>query len=144
MNNKNLTINDKYFKCFLIYTCAILFFCALWTVFIKNKEKFNNNQPQVKIILFYAHWCGHCSNYLSKNIFMDTYQNNIDNKLSIEFLQLDYDQNKILATKLNIASFPTIIAVDKSLNFIDLFKGNRENPAELISFTNSSLLKVKS
>lgn len=141
MKNKKLV--DNSLRSFLTYSCAIILFAVLWTIFFRYKEGYDN-QPGVKIILFYAHWCGHCSDYLSKNIFIDTYQKNIDNKSSIDFVQLDWDQNKSLATKLNVTSFPTILAVDKNFTFIDLFKGNRENPADLISFANASLLKVTS
>jgi thiol-disulfide isomerase/thioredoxin len=108
----------------------------------KKVEKFK--EPELKICLFYANWCGHCKSYLQANTFMNTYdqlktQNKFDN---VVFVQFDFDKNKELGEKYNISSFPTIIAISANDNIVSEFAGDRSNSAELIKFTSDSLAKI--
>ena len=137
----------KWYKFFLIIFVISIIICALnmtYTDILKNLpanmrttvEKFNDNN-KVNICLFHASWCGHCRTYKEKGTFMNTYNNEIlaNPKLdNIIFLEYDFDQNKNLATKYNINSFPTIVSIDNNGELIETFSGNRDNSKELVDF----------
>ncbi len=108
----------------------------------KKVEKFQ--EPQLKICLFYANFCGHCTRYLKDGTFMDTYdkikqQNKFD---KVVFVQFDFDKNKELGEKYGISSFPTIIAISADGDVVGEFAGNRSNPDDLIKFTSDCLAKI--
>lgn len=108
----------------------------------KRVESFE--EPKVKICLYKATWCSHCTNYLKSKVFEDTYASIKDKSeyKDVVFATYDYDENKKLAEKYNINSFPSIIAVDSEGNYIDKFSGDRSNKDDIISFVDKSKLKV--
>lgn len=118
---------------------------SLFTVFLlKNKktiDKFENNDNKIKLILVYAHWCGHCKRYLQTKMFDEKLPSELKNNSkysNVIIQQIDYDQNKDFAEKYNINSFPTIILI-KNDKESKKYEGNRDNLNELISFIDSML-----
>lgn len=111
---------------------------------INNENSENFQEPNLKIILYHATWCGYCVKYLKENTFLDTYDNlKTQNKYDkVTFVQLDFDKNKSTATKYNISSFPTIIAISAEGDLINTFDGDRSNPTDLEKFTLDSLSKL--
>lgn len=108
----------------------------------KKIEKFK--EPQLKICLFYANWCGHCKSYMKENTFMNTYdqlkkQNKFD---KVVFVQFDFDKNKELGEKYGVSSFPTILAISANGDIINEFEGDRNKSSDLIKFTEDSLSKI--
>lgn len=108
----------------------------------KKTEKFQENK--LKIVLYHASWCGHCVKYLKANTFMNTYDSlSTQNKYDkVVFVQLDFDKNKDTATKYNINSFPTIVAISSNGDLVNTFNGDRNDPIALEQFTSDSLLKI--
>jgi thiol-disulfide isomerase/thioredoxin len=108
----------------------------------KKVEKFD--EPKLKICLFYANFCGFCTKYLKAGTFMDTYdkikqQSKFDKVVFVEF---DFDKNKELGNRYGVSSFPTILAISSNGDLIAEFKGDRNNPDDLIKFTSDCLNKV--
>jgi len=103
----------------------------------KNNEKFSNKNNGT-IILFYATWCGHCSEF--KPIWNELKENENEN---YEFIEIENDdlekrnyKNEIIKTNINkidIKGFPTIVYIKN--NNIYYIK-NRLNIIEEISKLN--------
>jgi thiol-disulfide isomerase/thioredoxin len=140
----------KFFKkLFWIAVIAIVVYAVYLTYndIIKNlpskpKEGFDN--PSIKISLFHAEWCPHCVNYLKSNVFMSTYDKLKSNPKysSVVFEEIDYDQNKDLAEKYGINSFPTIVAISSDGHLLKKFSGDRSSRADLTSFVDEILKSV--
>jgi len=107
-----------------------------------NVEKYDNSN-NITIALFHATWCGHCVQYRKAGTFMNTYNSiNSDPSMSnIKFIEYEFDNNKNLATKYNINSFPTIVAIDSDGNLLSTFNGDRSSSDELIAFAKKNLNK---
>lgn len=109
-------------------------------------EGFENAPENTKTIyLFHAKWCGHCQEYLNKkdpktnkNVF-ETISTMSELK-AYTFKALDFDENKELATKFGVNSFPTIIKVitvkDKE-PVVKVFEGDRDNVQQIVDFVKS-------
>lgn len=108
----------------------------------KKVEKFE--EPKLKIVLFYAEWCMHCTKYIKARTFMDTYDKIKQQKKfdKVVFSQINFDDNKELANKYDINSFPTIIAISDNGNLVNKFSGDRNDSDSLIKFTSDSLNKI--
>lgn len=98
---------------------------------IMSREKFS--EQTVRICLIYAKWCPHCERYLESGVF-DKVALNMSNRSSIKFEKVDYDQNKNMATKYGVSSFPSIIAIDANEKKISEFKGDRNDTDALERF----------
>lgn len=132
---------DQSYKCVLVAFLMIGLFLAVYLAYVKmSKKESYENSPGVRICLFYATWCPHCERYLESGIFDETYQKIKGKNPNITFEKIDYDDNKNLANKYGINSFPTIISVDSNGKKIDNFKGNRNDPEELTQFALKSSL----
>ena len=127
----------------LIVIFVLMLVAALYyKLCVKSGESFvTDEKTGIKIVLFWAKWCRYCEEYLSENIFMNTYEK-IDHGGNIIFVQYEYEKNKLLADQLGVSSFPTIISIDKNSKLIDKFTGNRFNQQDLIDFALSSEQKV--
>lgn len=104
-------------------------------------EQFSADEaPKLKICLFKATWCGHCTTYLKSNVFDDTYASIKDKNeyKGVIFATYDFDQNKQLAEKYNINSFPSIVAVDSQGNLVDTFEGDRYKKDDIVKFIDSN------
>jgi thioredoxin-like negative regulator of GroEL len=108
----------------------------------KKIESFSDDKPKLKICLYKAVWCLHCTRYLKSNVFDDTYADVKGKYNDVVFTTVDFDQNKQLAEKYNVNSFPTIIAVDADGKLIDTFDGDRSKKEELMKFVEANRVKV--
>lgn len=126
---------DSSYKCILIAFLMVGLFLAVYLSYLQmsKKESFENT-PKVRVCLFYATWCGHCERYLKSGIFEDTYKQIQAKNPNIVFEKIDYDENKNLASKYGVNSFPTIVAIDSSGKKLENFKGDRNNPDDLMQF----------
>lgn len=120
--------------CILVAFLVIGIIVALYFAYTKFivKEKFTENK--VRICLFYAEWCHHCEKYLSSGVFDKTYESVKSSNSNIKFEKIDYDQNKNLASKYGVQSFPSIIAIDSNGKKIGEFEGDRYNKDVLERF----------
>lgn len=105
----------------------------------KVSESFSE-EKKLKICLFKAEWCGHCRELLKAGTFNNAYESIKDKPeyKDVVFVTYDFDQNKALAEKYNINSFPSIIAIDKDGNLVKNFEGNRNSQDDLIKFVDES------
>lgn len=104
----------------------------------------NFEEGKLKICLYKATWCGHCTKYLQSGVFDSTYES-IKGKpeyADVVFATIDFDENKDSAEKYNVNSFPSIIAIDKQGNLISRFEGDRYKSEELIKFVDESKNKA--
>lgn len=108
----------------------------------KKVEKFD--EPKLKIALFHANFCGHCTRYLKAGTFMDTYDKLKKQKKfdKVVFVEFDFDKNKELGNKYGVSSFPTIVAISGNGDLVGEFEGDRNDPDALIKFTADSLNKL--
>lgn len=119
----------------IVFGVAIAIYMA-YASFKKKKESYSDGK--VRICLFYATWCHHCEKYLASGVFDKTYQKVAQTNSMIEFEKIDYDENKNLAAKYGVNSFPAIIAVDSNGSKITEFKGDRNNSTVLEKFALSA------
>jgi thiol-disulfide isomerase/thioredoxin len=109
----------------------------------KNMPKVSEafTEPKLKICLYKAEWCGHCRELLKAGTFNSAYESIKDKPeyKDVVFVTYDFDENKALAEKYNINSFPSIIAVDKDGNLLNNFEGNRNSKDDLIKFVDQNL-----
>lgn len=163
---KGFTVS-KNVKIFLIILFALLVITLLLS-FLTKKEKYINNDEVIGyetnnsfaslegfentpndtaiVYLFHAKWCGHCQEYLNKkdsktnkNVFETV--SSMPELKSYTFKSLDFDENKELATKFGVNSFPTIIKVISSKDkqsVVKTFEGNRDNIQEIVDFVKSA------
>ena len=129
---KNTT--DGWTKCILVSFLVVALFFALYVAYEKMHKKEGFAGDKVKVCLFYATWCGHCEKYLDSKVFDATYSQVKSKDSQIVFEKIDYDQNKNLASKYDVNSFPTIVAIDGNGKKIDTFKGDRYNKEALEQF----------
>jgi thioredoxin-related protein len=71
---------------------------------------------------------------MSSGVFDETYKRVKIAHSNIVFEKIDYEQNKNMANKYGVNSFPSIIAVDSNGKKISEFKGDRNNPQVLERF----------
>ena len=102
------------------------------------------SDPVLKICLYKATWCGHCKKYEESKVFENTYDSIKDKPeyKDVVFVTVDFDENKALAEKYNVNSFPSIIAIDGKGNFLSRFEGDRYKSEELIEFVKTNKSKV--
>ncbi len=92
-----------------------------------------------KVVLVHASWCKYCVEYLSsktqngKNTF-DAVAEQMNGK--VDFEKLDYDENKELANKYGVTSFPTIVGIERS-GGVKPFDGDRDDMPALLAFAKS-------
>ena len=104
-------------------------------------ESFSDSEEKkLKICLFKAEWCSFCTKYVQAGTFNKAYESIKDKPeyKDVVFAVYDFDQNKALAEKYNINSFPSIIAVDKDGNLVKNFEGNRDSQDDLVKFVDES------
>ncbi len=106
----------------------------------KVSESFSSEEPKLKICLFKAEWCKYCLKYVQSGTFNNAYDSIKDKPeyKDVVFVTYDFDQNKALAEKYNINSFPSIVAVDKDGNLVKNFEGNRDSQDDLLKFVDES------
>jgi thiol-disulfide isomerase/thioredoxin len=138
-------MKQKAYNYILIGFIAVILFYAVFMTYNdirknlpKRKESFN--QATLKICLFKASWCHHCTSYLKSQTYNDVFLNNqID---GVEFATIDADSNKTMLNKYEINAFPTIVAIDSKGNLIDTFSGDRYNKDALMKFVKDNSLKA--
>jgi thiol-disulfide isomerase/thioredoxin len=113
----------------LLFSLAIVIYVAYTRM---TKEQFS--EGNVRICLFHATWCPHCTKYLDAGTFDNAYSKTREANGNIVFEKIDYDQNKNMANKYDVNSFPTIVAIDAQGNKIEKFQGNRHNVDEVVGF----------
>jgi thiol-disulfide isomerase/thioredoxin len=137
---------DSAVKCaltgFLVFALLAVIFYT-YTTFVVKREKYIDgpSNGKVRVCLIYATWCPHCERYLESNIFDNTYSKVRQREANIVFEKIDYEENKNLASKYGVNSFPTIIAIDARGNKIAQFEGNRNDPSSLETFAMQSYAK---
>ena len=137
----------NFIKTTLFVFVLLILAYAVWMAYtdiMKNMpkvEKFSD-EAKLKICLYKATWCSHCNRYLQSHVFEDTYDSVKGKYNDVVFVTYDFDENKKLAEKYNVNSFPTIIAVDKNGNLLDTFEGDRNNKDELMRFVEANRSKA--
>lgn len=128
-------------NCVLVAFLVIGILIALYFAYTKFmvKEKFTDNA--VRVCLFYATWCPHCEKYLESGVFDKAYSNTKSANSNVVFEKIDYEQNKNMAAKYGVNSFPTIIAVDTNGKKISTFKGDRYDADLLERFAMEAVAK---
>lgn len=120
---------------FLVVVLAFAVYVAYSNMTKKEKFTDKDSTPSVRVCLFYATWCHHCEKYLDSGVFDTTYGQIEAKNKNIKFEKIDYDQNKNMANKYDVNSFPTIVAIDgKNGNKIATFDGDRYDKNELTQF----------
>jgi thiol-disulfide isomerase/thioredoxin len=115
----------------LVFSLALVLYVSYTRM--TSQEKFSQD-GNVRVCLFHATWCPHCTKYLDSGTFDNAYSKAREANGNVTFEKIDYDQNKNLANKYDINSFPTIIAIDAQGNQIEKFQGNRHNIEEVVDF----------
>ena len=104
--------------------------------FIPNKEFGPEDKTKGDLYLFYVDWCPHCKK--STKIWNQIKKQYIGEELELNFIKVNCEENKGMATKFNITEYPTVILVindkkyvyDADLNEATLYrflKAVREN-----------------
>ena len=70
-----------------------------------NESNEANESNKLKIILYFAHWCGHCKNFLP--IWNEFKKNNTNSHLEIS--EVDCEADNEICNNNNIKGFPTVI-----------------------------------
>lgn len=113
----------------------------LWKAGSSKREGFSA-EPKLKICLYKASWCSHCTDYLKSNVFENTYMDVKGKHSDVVFATIDFDENKALAEKYNIDSFPSIIAVDANGKLLDTFDGDRYKKEDLVRFVEKNRARL--
>jgi thiol-disulfide isomerase/thioredoxin len=101
-----------------------------------NIENFNSNQnSNIKLKLFYANWCGHCRDF--KPIFEGKITDLLYD-LPVKLETIDCDDNRELAEKYNISSFPTLILEINDIP-IEYDKKKRREPELILEFVKKNI-----
>ena len=126
--------NDTQFVHYILV--GVLMFSLVFVMYVAytrmTKEKFSDGK--VRVCLFHATWCPHCTKYLDAGTFDNAYSKAREANGNIVFEKIDYDQNKNMASKYDVNSFPTIVAIDGDGTKIEKFQGNRHNVNEVVGF----------
>lgn len=127
-----------------VFVVAILGYAVYmaYTDITKSKKERFTDGAKLKIALYKATWCSHCTKFIESNVFQDTYAAVKDKYDDVVFATYDFDENKKLAEQYNVNSFPTIIAVNKDGKLLDTFDGDRSNKAELMRFVEANRQKA--
>jgi len=98
------------------------------------REGFNDDN-MAKLKLFYADWCGYCKQF--KPIFHGKLKELIiSNNIPVKLEMIDCDENKELARKYEVTSYPTLILEVNNVPF--KYEKSRE-PEEIIKFLKEKL-----
>jgi len=79
----------------------------------------------MKLLKFYADWCGPCK-VLTRNL----------DQAKIEYEAIDADTHEELCEKYGVRNLPTLIAVDENYNVIDRLTGAK-SATELTTWYNN-------
>lgn len=101
-----------------------------------TKERYED--PKVRVMLFHAKWCQHCTRYLQQGTFENAANTVPKTVNGVVFETYDYDLNTAKAEAYNVNSFPTIIATD-SKDKVYRFAGDRNKEKHLEEFARAVL-----
>lgn len=122
-----------------IIVAGSLWFALTFVQKDKKKETFAEEKPKPKVVVVHASWCKYCVEYLSdtthngKSTF-DAAAEKVRDK--VDFEKLDFDENKELANKYGVSSFPSIVGID-SAGVVKQFSGDRDDLNAVVAFANS-------
>jgi protein disulfide-isomerase-like protein len=122
----------------IIVLCAL--FYHLYRDYVekntKNLELFVDNK--VKMMFFYADWCGHCKTFKPEwEKFVKKVSKDELLKGRVILSKYNSDKEKEVFNKYAIKSFPTVLLIDKDAN-IQTFNGERSVEG-LLSFLNENI-----
>lgn len=126
-------LNLQYRIVLVIFIASLLMY-AVYVSYNYHVEKFADAMPTVA--LFFATWCGHCTNYEKSHTF-DNVTKVMEGK--VNFVKYDYDMNKALANKMGINAFPSIVLIDANGKKIVDFEGDIYNTSALVEFANKAI-----
>jgi thioredoxin-like negative regulator of GroEL len=124
------------------FIAAVLFY-ALFITFkdirknMPPRESFQ--EPKLRICLFKAVWCHHCTKFIKSQTYNDLFVNGANLYKDVAFVTIDSDEKPDMVQKYNINSFPTIIAINQDGKLLSTFTGNRDNKDELIKFIKENI-----
>jgi thiol-disulfide isomerase/thioredoxin len=97
------------------------------------REGFNDDMAKLK--LFYVKWCGYCTEF--KPIFDKDLKNLIESSnIPIVLEAIDCDENKDIARKYGVSSYPTLIL---EVNNNTYKYENKRQPQEIVNFIKERL-----
>lgn len=142
-----MKIKTFFWYAFILFIIVVVLYAIYMTYsdisgYVKQQnktEKYSDN-VKVKIVLFYAPWCGFCVSLKKSGVVMKTFKDMNNPQVVYEEYDADKDVDK-LVNKYNINGFPTILAISPDGTKLGEFKGDRNDPESLIKFTNDILNK---
>lgn len=108
---------------YVIITIALLVFCSMLFVLLNRRsiEGFSSNDVKVRIEYFYMDGCPYCKEFDST--WNELVKSNPEN---VQLVSYNINKNSERASKFNINSAPTVVAVDiKSDTVVNLFNEAR-------------------
>ena len=136
------------YKIILFAFVALILSYALYMTFsdikknMKRESFAQDPKPNLKICLFKAEWCHHCTQYIKSNVYNDLFLNGDGKYENVVFATIDADKNQDMVKQYNINGFPTIVAIDQSGKLIDTFNADRNNKDDLIKFIKDNQVKT--
>lgn len=96
--------------------------------FIPNKEFETQDNIEGDLYFFYTEWCPHSKK--SEKIWDNIQKEYVNDKLKLNFIKVDCENNKKMASNFDIKEYPTVILVidkkkyvyDADLNELTLYK----------------------
>jgi len=113
------------FFMFLII-CLVAFFLingdTIKETFTSIQSSSNKNKSNIKIEYYYTKECGFCNKFNESGVWEELEKKKMNN---VSLHKYDLNNNNERATKFNITSVPTIIAVDSSDKIVGTFEEER-------------------
>ena len=130
---KSATSNSQVKLILALFVASLLLY-AVYVCYNKySLEKFADDALP-KVVLYTANWCSHCTSFKASGNWEAAEKKAKEAGLKVAFVKYDYDENKDLAEKYSVNSFPTIISIDANRKKTGEFTGDRNNVEALVSF----------
>lgn len=153
-NSNNSKSSGSGMSTWIIIGVVILALIGIYFYMQQNrtKEHFSadltvHEDKAMKLVLFYAPWCGHCKTFKPEwDAAVQDLNGQEINGVNVSLVSVDCDEEKDLATAYNVSGFPTVRCITKDQDGKhedrDGYNGERSKEA-IAEFINEKTNEVK-